>query len=158
VTIAEPSTPTIDGIDHVVLTVSDMERAVDFYVQTLDMTPVTFYDGRRALTFGRQKFNLHHVGHELSPFEGRPIVGSADLCFLTSMPIDQVLAHLERRRPCGGGPVERTGAVSRLRSVYLRDPDGNLVEVANQLDQPCRNGRSRVCGPRVVRAAQRTRR
>jgi catechol 2,3-dioxygenase-like lactoylglutathione lyase family enzyme len=124
----------MDGIDHVVLTVADVEATVDFYVRVLGMTPVTFGGGRRALTFGRQKLNLHQAGRELSPHARRPTGGSADLCFITSTPIEHVVTHLETAGvSVEDGPVDRTGAVGPLRSVYIRDPDGNLLEVANHL-------------------------
>lgn len=126
--------PTIAHIDHLVLTVADLERTVDFYARVLGMTPVTFASGRRALAFGNQKLNLHQVGQELSPHAQRPTAGSADLCFVTTTPVEAVAAHLDATDvPIEEGPVERTGAVGPIRSVYFRDPDGNLIEVANQL-------------------------
>jgi catechol 2,3-dioxygenase-like lactoylglutathione lyase family enzyme len=127
---------SIGGIDHVVLTVTDVATTVTFYERTLGMRPVTFGDGRRALAFGDQKINLHQAGHELDPKAVTPTVGSGDLCFWTATPLDDVVAHL---RACDvtveEGPVRRTGAVGPLLSVYLRDPDGNLIEVANRLDR-----------------------
>ena len=125
----------IDRIDHVVLTVRDMEATCKFYERALGMQVVTFEGGRKALAFGQQKFNLHEVGREFEPKADRPVAGSADFCLITSVPIEQVLDHL---RTCGvqllDGPVLRTGATGPILSVYFRDPDLNLIEVSNYLD------------------------
>lgn len=122
----------IDRIDHVVLTCRDVARTCAFYSQVLGMQVVTFGGGRKALSFGNQKFNLHQAGQEFEPKADRPTPGSADFCLITTTPIAEVVLHLET---CGveilEGPVERTGAVGRLLSVYFRDPDLNLVEVSN---------------------------
>ena len=122
----------IDRLDHFVLTVEDVDATCAFYEKVLGMQPVTFGAGRRALAFGSQKINLHQHGREFVPKAQRPTPGSADFCLLTSVPIDDVLAHLAA---CGvdviEGPVARTGAVGPLRSVYFRDPDQNLIEVSN---------------------------
>ena len=127
-------TAQVTGLDHLVLTVADVDATIAFYRGALGMDDVTFGAGRRALTFGDQKVNLHPAAAPIVPHALRPVAGSADLCFRTSVPIDEVVAHL---RSLGvaieEGPVERTGAVSRLLSVYVRDPDGNLVEISNQL-------------------------
>lgn len=126
----------IDGLDHLVLTVADVEASVAFYERALGMTPVTFAGGRRALAFGAQKINLHPHGREFEPKATRPTPGSADLCFLTSRPLAEVQAHLTT---CGveivEGPVRRTGATGPILSIYFRDPDGNLIEVANHLPE-----------------------
>ncbi|WP_343243583.1 VOC family protein [Streptomyces sp. SID8499] len=125
----------VTGIDHLVLTVADIERTVDFYRRVLGMEPVTFGDGRRALAFGLSKINLHATGRELLPHAARPTPGSADLCLVTDTPQTQVLAHLAA---CGvtpeEGPVPRTGARGPFLSTYLRDPDGNLVEISTYPD------------------------
>lgn len=122
----------IDSLDHLVLTVADIDATVAFYVHALGMEAVTFGEGRRALSFGSQKINLHPASAPIRPHARRPQAGSADLCFLTGVPLDDVIAHL---RACGvaieEGPVPRTGATAPIRSVYCRDPDGNLIEVAN---------------------------
>jgi catechol 2,3-dioxygenase-like lactoylglutathione lyase family enzyme len=127
----------IDGIDHVVITAADVDRTVEFYSRVLGMTEVSFGAGRRALTFGTQKINLHQAGAELEPKAARPTPGSGDLCFVTRTPLTRVVEHLQA---CGidivEGPVARTGAVGPLRSVYVRDPDGNLVEIANRESTP----------------------
>ncbi|WP_300301041.1 VOC family protein [Ferrovibrio sp.] len=128
----------IDSLDHLVLTVRDIEATVAFYETVLGMQPVRFAaaDGsqRVALGFGRQKINLHQQGREFEPKARQPLPGSADLCFLTRMPLDEVIAHL---RACGvaveDGPVRRTGATGPILSAYLRDPDGNLLEISNAL-------------------------
>jgi catechol 2,3-dioxygenase-like lactoylglutathione lyase family enzyme len=118
------------AIDHLVLTVRDVDETCGFYSRVLGMEAVTFAGGRRALRFGAQKLNLHQAGAELTPHAARPAPGSADLCLLTDAPSADVVAHLAA---CGveveQGPVEREGATGALSSVYFRDPDGNLVEV-----------------------------
>lgn len=122
----------IDHLDHIVLTVADIERTVAFYRDVLGMQPVTFGGGRTALTFGRSKINLHQVGREFEPKARHPVAGSADLCLVTAEPIEQVCRELaEHGVAVEEGPVDRTGAIGRLRSVYVRDPDGNLVEISN---------------------------
>ncbi len=131
-TPAEPTAPVvIDRVDHLVLTVADIEQTIDFYVRVLGMVPVTFGAGRRALLFGRNKLNLHQAGHEFDPKARRPTPGSTDVCLVTTTPLDRVVAHL---RACGvpieEGPVSRTGATGPITSVYFRDPDGNLIEVS----------------------------
>lgn len=122
-------------LDHLVLTVKDIDVASTFYERVLGMEPVTFGGDRRAPRFGSQKINLHRAGHEFEPKARVPTPGSADLCFLTFTPLTEVCAHLEA---VGinvlEGPVERTGAVGQLASVYFRDPDGNLIEVSNVLE------------------------
>ena len=122
----------IDRIDHIVITAFDLERTVDFYTRVMGMEPITFAGGRRGLAFGRQKINLHQAGREFEPKALKPTPGSIDLCFITETPLDQVAAHLEA---CGvviaEGPVEKTGALGPMMSVYFRDPDGNLIEVSN---------------------------
>jgi catechol 2,3-dioxygenase-like lactoylglutathione lyase family enzyme len=124
----------IRKIDHAVLTVADVERTAAWYERVLGMEPVTFGDGRRALAFGDQKLNLHQAGHEFEPKAARPTSGSADLCFVTDVPLDDVIAHLRRSAvPIELGPVPKTGARRPLRSVYVRDPDGNLIEIANEV-------------------------
>ena len=123
----------IDRIDHVVLTVFDLQRTCDFYERVLGMKVVTFGEGRTALTFGRQKLNLHLAGSEFVPHARSPVPGSADFCLLTTVPLDDVVAHLNALGVAiVEGPVAKTGAVSPLRSVYVRDPDGNLVEIINE--------------------------
>ncbi|MBX9630919.1 MAG: VOC family protein [Burkholderiales bacterium] len=126
---------TIDRIDHVVLTVRSIAATCEFYQRVLGMEAVTFAGGRTALSFGRQKFNLHEAGHEFEPKADRPAPGSADFCLITNVRLADVVAHLEHEHvTIIEGPVERTGAIGRLLSVYFRDPDLNLVEVSNYLD------------------------
>ena len=125
----------IDRLDHLVLTVADVEATCAFYQRVLGMRPVSFGAGRRALAFGQQKINLHPAGRELEPKARRPTPGSGDLCLIAATPIADVEAHL---RACGielleGGVTERTGATGPIASLYFRDPDGNLVEVSNLL-------------------------
>ena len=130
--------PMIDSLDHLVLTVRDIAASVAFYEGTLGMREVRFTtaDGtlRVALAFGRQKINLHEAGREFEPKAARPLPGSADLCFLTREPIEAVQARLQANGAAIlDGPVRRTGATGPILSVYIRDPDGNLIEIANQL-------------------------
>ena len=121
----------IERLDHLVLTVRDVEATVAFYARVLGMQPVPFGAGRRALAFGQQKINLHPAEAPLMPYAARPTPGSADLCLITSTPIPELMAHLKSVGVAiEEGPVSRTGAVGPITSVYLRDPDGNLIEVS----------------------------
>jgi len=124
----------ISKLDHLVLTVKDLEKTASFYVSVLGMKKEVFGSGRVALKCGSQKINLHEVGKEFEPKAKKPMPGSADLCFITPTPIDEAMAQVKR---CGveiiEGPVERTGAIGPLRSFYFRDPDQNLIEVANEI-------------------------
>lgn len=122
----------IDRIDHLVLTVADIERTCAFYRDLLGFKEVTFGEGRRALEFGHQKFNLHQAGQEFEPKALRPTPGSADLCLIAQTPIDTIVEVLQQARvEIELGPVERTGAQGSIRSVYIRDPDKNLIEISN---------------------------
>jgi catechol 2,3-dioxygenase-like lactoylglutathione lyase family enzyme len=125
----------IDRLDHLVLTVASIEATCAFYVRTLGMHVVDFAQGRKALGFGAQKINLHQAGSEFVPHALRPVPGSADLCLVTTTPLDEAMAHVRAQGVAlVEGPVERTGATGRMMSFYFRDPDGNLVEVSNYLD------------------------
>ncbi|MGO4126208.1 VOC family protein [Inquilinus sp. YAF38] len=122
----------IDHLDHLVLTVASIEATCDFYARALGMQVETFGQGRKALRFGDQKINLHQAGREFEPKALRPIPGSADLCFIAATPLEEVMAHLQRLGiAIEEGPVPRTGATGPIRSVYLRDPDANLIEISN---------------------------
>jgi catechol 2,3-dioxygenase-like lactoylglutathione lyase family enzyme len=124
----------IDGLDHLVLTVRDLDATMAFYTQVLGMTSVTFGAGRRALTFGQQKINLHLAGREFEPKAHCPVPGSADVCLLTSVPMAQIQDHLSACNVAiEEGPVQRTGATGPIWSVYVRDPDQNLIEIANPM-------------------------
>jgi catechol 2,3-dioxygenase-like lactoylglutathione lyase family enzyme len=127
------SAVTIERIDHVVLTVKDVEATCRFYERALGMRRVEF-QGRVALAFGHHKINLHRAGHEFEPKAARPTPGSGDFCLITATPLAALSAHLVS---CGitieQGPVAWTGAVGPILSVYFRDPDGNLVEVSNEV-------------------------
>jgi len=121
---------TVSHLDHLVLTVADIEKTCDFYRRVLGFSVVTFRGDRKALVFGRQKINLHQAGHEFLPNADKPVPGSADLCFLTGTPVEQTLAHLAKENVVTEeGPVERTGATGPIISVYFRDPDLNLIEI-----------------------------
>jgi catechol 2,3-dioxygenase-like lactoylglutathione lyase family enzyme len=122
----------IDRIDHVVLTAHDVDRTIEFYSRVLGMEPVSFAGGRRGLAFGRQKINLQQSGREFEPKALAPTPGSLDLCFITETPLEEVVAHLEAEGiAIAQGPVEKTGALGAMMSVYFRDPDGNLIEISN---------------------------
>ncbi|MFQ5994793.1 MAG: VOC family protein [Acidiferrobacterales bacterium] len=122
----------IDRLDHLVLTVKDIAATCDFYSRVLGMEIVTFGGDRKALKFGSQKINLHQVGNEFEPKARKPTPGSADLCFIAVTPLADIIEHLEA---CGvevvQGLVRRTGAVGAIESVYIRDPDLNLLEISN---------------------------
>ncbi|XP_071381359.1 glyoxalase domain-containing protein 5 [Centroberyx affinis] len=122
----------VTHLDHLVLTVRSVPDTIKFYSSVLGMEVVTFKGNRKALGFGQQKFNLHQAGQEFEPKARRPTSGSADLCLITKTSLATVAAHL---KVCGveieEGPVERTGAVGMITSLYFRDPDHNLIEVSN---------------------------
>ncbi len=121
----------IDHLDHLVLTCIDAEATTKFYAQVMQMQLETFGAGRIAFRFGNQKINLHVRGSEFEPKAHLPVPGALDLCFIASVPLDQVLAHLAACNwPIIEGPVERTGATQKIRSVYVRDPDLNLIEIS----------------------------
>lgn len=128
--------PQIDSLDHLVITANDMEATIAFYRDALGMAAERFEaaDGPRwALKFGQQKINLHQAGAEFDPKSARPTPGSADLCFLSQTPLNEWMDHLARHGiEIEEGPVPRTGAQFALLSIYLRDPDGNLIEVSNR--------------------------
>jgi len=123
----------IKSIDHVVLTVADMQKTIDFYTRVLGMRLETFGEGRKALAFGDQKFNLQDGKSkvDIMAVAKRPTPGSVDLCLLAATPLDQIIAELaDKGVPIDTGPVRRTGARFAIRSVYIRDPDGNLIEIS----------------------------
>jgi len=124
----------VQRIDHLVLTVTSIENTVSFYNRVLGMEKVTFGNDRTALRFGLQKINLHQAGAEFEPKAARPIPGSADLCFIVEEPISDVMAEV---KSCGyaieAGPIERTGANGPIQSIYIRDPDENLIELSQYI-------------------------
>jgi catechol 2,3-dioxygenase-like lactoylglutathione lyase family enzyme len=134
---------TVRRIDHLVLTCRNVKATIRFYTEVLGMREVTFGPGRKALSFGRQKLNLHPVGQAAGGRNGavaavatHPTPGSADLCLIVAEPVSAVLAHLAASGvPVEEGPVTRTGALGPIESVYVRDPDGNLVELARYVDE-----------------------
>ena len=122
----------LDRIDHLVLTVAEVERTCAWYTRALGMRRVTFGDGRIALVFGQQKINLHQIDRTFEPKAAAPTVGSGDFCVIAGCPLADVIAHLQAERiPIELGPLPRTGARGAILSIYLRDPDGNLVEVGS---------------------------
>lgn len=121
----------IDHLDHLVLTTADETACVRFYVEVLDMSLESFGGGRKAFRFGAQKINLHVKGREFEPKAHTPVPGALDLCFIAAIPLDAVVARLAAAGvPIVEGPVLRTGATAQIRSVYVRDPDLNLIEIA----------------------------
>jgi catechol 2,3-dioxygenase-like lactoylglutathione lyase family enzyme len=121
----------IDHLDHLVLTTADEAACTHFYVDVLGMALETFGAGRKGFRFGNQKINLHVKGREFEPKAQVPTPGSLDLCFIASVPLEEAIARLEAHGvPLLEGPVMRTGATSRIRSVYVRDPDLNLIEIS----------------------------
>lgn len=127
----------IERLDHLVLTVRNVEDACHFYSTVLGLEIVFFESGHRALSFGNQRINLHEAGSEMKPHAQNPTVGSADLCFISDTPLPAVIEHL---RPFGvkivEGPVEHMGAMGKIKSIYFRDPDNNLIEVGEYAEQP----------------------
>lgn len=121
-------------LDHLVLTVRSIQRSCEFYKRVLGFRVIMFGNNRKALTFGNQKINLHEVGKEFEPKAKNPTPGSADLCFITEQPLKEIVAHLKNLSVhIEEGPVVRTGATNPILSVYIRDPDANLIEISNQL-------------------------
>ena len=122
----------IERLDHLVLTVKNIDETCSFYEKIMGMRVITFGAGRKALIFGKQKINLHEKGNEFEPKAEQPTPGSADLCFITSTSLKKVIGHLQS---CGveiiDGPVKRTGALGKITSIYFRDPDMNLIEVSS---------------------------
>lgn len=124
----------ISHLDHLVLTVADIENTCNFYQTVLGFEVITFKGDRKALKFGHQKINLHQLGNEFEPKALHPTSGSADLCFISETPISEVVAHLNQLNiQIEESPVERTGAMHPILSVYIRDPDQNLIEISNIL-------------------------
>jgi len=124
----------IGSIDHVVLATRDLERCLDFYTRVLGMTVEHYGKGRIALRFGDHKFNVHPPGFDAGIKARIPTPGSLDLCFLADRPLDEVIAHLKAQKvEIEEGPIVRTGARFPIRSVYVRDPDGNLIEISEQV-------------------------
>lgn len=124
----------LERIDHLVLTVADIPRTVDFYQRVLGMRHEVFGEGRSALAFGQQKLNLHQAGREFEPKAAHPLPGAIDLCLVTPWPLERLLAHLAAERVAvEEGPVRRTGALGPIESVYVRDPDDNLIEIGRYL-------------------------
>ena len=125
----------ISHLDHLVLTVADIEISCQFYQSALKFEVITFGENRKALQFGSQKINLHQAGKEFEPKAYRPTSGSADLCFIAETPLKDVIAHLHALNiEIVEGPIERTGAIGKILSIYLRDPDQNLIEISNYLN------------------------
>ncbi|AUL45950.1 lactoylglutathione lyase [Bordetella trematum] len=121
----------IDHLDHLVLTTGHEAACIAFYTDGLGMALETFGQGRKAFRFGQQKINLHVKGHEFEPKAHLPVPGALDLCFIAAIPLDDVIGRLQEKGiPIIEGPVRRTGATGPIRSIYLRDPDLNLIEIS----------------------------
>ena len=124
----------IQSIDHLVLTVRNIDISCNFYSKVMNMDIIEFRDGRKALKFGNQKINLHQKGNELDPKANNPTCGSADLCFISTTNLNEIIKELtDKNVEIIEGPIERTGAKGKLLSIYFRDPDLNLIEVSNYL-------------------------
>ena len=122
----------VKSLDHIVLTVADIETTVSFYVSVLGMAREEFENGRIALKFGKQKINLHQYKKEFDPKAKMPTPGSEDLCFITEENLESALSHVQSHGvEIIEGPVKRTGAIGKILSFYFRDLDGNLIEVSN---------------------------
>lgn len=125
----------VNRIDHFVLTVHDINTTCEFYSRLLGMQVVTFRNGRKALQFGQQKINLHQFGQEFEPKALNPTPGSADFCFVTDIPLKQVINHIKSSGfEIVDNPVQRTKAIGYIESIYLHDPDGNLIEISNYIE------------------------
>ena len=121
----------LEQLDHLVLTVANIDATVDFYTEVLGMDVLNLKD-RKSLAFGIQRINLHQRGHEFDPKAAHPTPGSADLCFVTTTSLDEVMEYLKNLKVhIEEGPVERPGAIGDLKSIYIRDPDRNLIEISN---------------------------
>ena len=130
----------VTGLDHLVLTVADIEATCRFYAKACGMGVETFGAGRKALRFGSQKINLHQLGKEFEPKALHSASGSADFCLITGVPLEDVIRHLDEQNiPIEEGIVNRTGADGPIRSIYIRDPDGNLVEISNYIQREARS-------------------
>ena len=122
----------IDRIDHIVLTVNDIDETIWFYCDVLGMQEIEYGENRIALKFGDQKINLHPIDSDISPTADRPTPGSTDICLISQTSLDEVAAMLEKHGiEIEEGPVTRSGATGKIVSVYCRDPDGNLIEISN---------------------------
>jgi catechol-2,3-dioxygenase len=125
----------ISHLDHFVLTVKDIAKTCEFYQQVLGMEIITFANNRKALKFGRQKINLHQIEQEFEPKAKQPTLGSADFCLITTTPLEAVIKHCQKHEiAIVLGIVERTGANGKINSIYIRDPNLNLIEIANYLE------------------------
>jgi catechol 2,3-dioxygenase-like lactoylglutathione lyase family enzyme len=126
----------IKSLDHFVLTVANLERTCQFYDRVLGMKAIEFgRDRRKALQFGEQKINLHQVDRTFAPKAFNPTPGSADFCFITDLPLARVISHLQNCEvEIIEGIVKRTGTMGAIDSIYIRDPDGNLIEIASYLE------------------------
>jgi catechol 2,3-dioxygenase-like lactoylglutathione lyase family enzyme len=123
------------SIDHIVLTVSNIDKTCEFYSTVMDMEVISFNNGRKALKFGIQKINLHEKGNEFDPKAAVPMPGSADMCFITKTPIEEIIIKIEDNGiNILEGPILRTGAAGPINSIYIRDPDGNLIEISNKAE------------------------
>ncbi len=124
----------ITQLDHLVLTVKDIDITCAFYHSVLGMEIITFGKDRKALKFGKQKFNLHQAGHEFEPKARNPLAGAIDLCLISETPLETIIKELKSHNVfIEEGPIERTGATGDINSVYIRDPDKNLIEIANYI-------------------------
>lgn len=124
----------ITQLDHLVLTVKNIKATCNFYSNILGMELIEFGDNRKALKFGNQKFNLHEVGKEFEPKADKPTSGAIDFCLISDTPLEEIISHLRKYNiSIEEGPIERTGATGAIISLYIRDPDKNLIEISNHI-------------------------
>lgn len=124
----------IDSIDHLVLTVKDIEKTIQFYENILGMQKIIFRDNRIALKFGQQKINLHEINNNIHPISQTPTPGAIDICFIIQTDLQTAMSYIENKGvTIIEGPVKRTGAQGEILSFYINDPDGNLIEIAKYL-------------------------
>jgi len=122
----------IESLDHFVLTVKSIEKSLKFYCHVLGMQEINFGENRKAVAFGKQKINFHESRTEFEPKAAKPTPGSANLCFIATLSIKEIILWFkEQNIPLVEGPVERTGAKGKILSIYIRDPDNNLIKISN---------------------------
>ncbi len=124
----------VHSIDHIVMTVKSIEKSCKFYQECLGLEIITFQNDRKALKCGNQKINLHEIGHEFDPKAKNASKGTVDICLIVENPIAEIVKDFEKKGvEIIEGPIKRTGATHKLLSIYVFDPDGNLIELSNSM-------------------------